>query len=499
MRSIWIYATLAGLCCALTASPSMAQPIGNPAQPPGKNTPGKDQTPGKTGTANPTTTDTKKEGDAEKDPIVDEAAKLFQAAKEEEAYKKLQEAVAKNPNLPPARLMMHRMYLAAGRAVDARRALELAAVENPDHPDIYITFAMQALQQARLTDAWLEFERGLLTIQDTKRWNESQRKSVMLACYSGLAQTAEARQQYEVARKNYEAVLKLDFPKNQLAGFRNALGRMLFMLDKKEEALKELQQSYTDEPEGDPAGVAMAKLYTNKAMQEKDLAKQKELVAKAKEWFEYALKTDPKSFKAHIGYAIWLFDMAYIDKAFYQLSEEELKESIKLDPKKFDNKILRGLMYRWTGNYEGAEQEFEAAWKENLDKPDNFFAQNQLALALVEQKGNPAKMQRAVQLATENVQKYGSRYPESSATYGWVMFKNNRLDDAEKALQVTFQSGQFNADALYYLSQVYRYRGKLTEAAEALKLACAQPGRFMYRKEATLDLEQLNGNKPTKP
>ena len=31
---------------------------------------------------------------------------------------------------------------------------------------------MQALQQARLTDAWLQFERALLTIQDTKRWND---------------------------------------------------------------------------------------------------------------------------------------------------------------------------------------------------------------------------------------------------------------------------------------------------------------------------------------
>lgn len=289
MRSIWTYSTLAGLCCALTVSPSMAQPIGGGAQPPGKNAPAKEQTPGKAGATNPATTETKKEGAAEQDPLVDEAAKLFQDKKEEDAYKKLQEAVAKNPNLPPARVMLHRMYLSSGRAVDARRALELAAVENPDHPDVYITFAMQALQQARLTDAWLEFERALLTIQDTKRWSESQRKSVQLACYSGLAQTAEARQQYDVARKNYESVLKLDFPKNQLAGFRNALGRMLFMLDKREEALKELQTSYADEPEGDPAGVAMAKLYTNKAMQEKDPAKQKEQVAKAKEWFEYEI------------------------------------------------------------------------------------------------------------------------------------------------------------------------------------------------------------------
>lgn len=502
MRSIWTYSTLAGLSWALAVCPGMAQPIGGgSAQPPAKNTPpatSTPQPPGKEAASTSATAPKKDSGD--QDPIVDEAAKLFQERKEEEAYKKLQEAVSKNDKLPPARLMMARMYASAGRPIDARRTQEVAAIENPDHPDIYITFALQALDQARLTDAWLQFERALLTIQDTKRWNENQRKSVSLACYSGLARTAEARQQWDVARKNYEAVLKLDYPKNQLAGFRASLGRCLFMLDKREEALKEMQQAYADEPEGEPAGVAMAKLYTNKAMQEKDLVKMRELVGKAKEWYEYAIKSDPKSYKAHISYAVWLFDMCYLDKTFYALSEEELRESIKLDPKKFDNKVLRGLMYRWSGNYEAAEQEFEAAWKENSDKPDNFFAQNQLALALVEQKSNPAKMQRAVQLATENVQKHGQRYADATATYGWVMFKNNRLDDAERALQVTFQSGQYTADHLYYISQVNRYRGRLTEAAEALKLACSQPGRFMYRKEATLDLEQLSGNKtPPKP
>lgn len=497
MRSIWKYTVAVCLAWVLAVAPGMAQPVGGGTQPPGKTPPGKDTpAPPKTDTPGATSTDAKKDGDADKDPVVDEAAKLFQAGKEEEAYKKLQEACAKNDKLPPARLMMHRMHMSAGRAVDARRSLELAAVENPDHPDIYITFAMQALQQARLTDAWLQFERALKTVEDTKRWNETQRKSVTMACLSGLAQTAEARQQWEVARKYYDQVLKLDFPKSQLANFRVALGRMLFMLDKREDALKELQQANTDEPEVEPAGVLMARLYNNKAMQERDVPKQKELIAKAKEWFEYALKTDPKSYKAHIAYAIWLFDMNYMDKSFLALAEEELKESNKLDPKKYDNKILRGLMYRWTGNYEAAEQEFETAWKE---KPDDFYSQNQLVLSLIEQKGNPAKMQRALQLATDNVQKHGQRVAEASATYGWVMFKNNRLEDAEKALQVSFQSGQYNADALYYLSQVYRYRSKLTEAGEALKVACAQPGRFMYRKEATLDLEQLTGNKPANP
>jgi len=492
MRQLWKYSAFACLS-ALLSAPAYAQPIGGGA--PAKTTPPAaatgNQPPAKTET--PASASSQATAGGEKDPLVDAAAELFKAGKDEEAYKKLQEASSKNDKLPPARLMLHRMYLSANRQAEARRAIELAAVENPDHPDIYITFALQASSQARYTDAWLQYERALKTVEDTKRWNDKQRNSVMLACYSGLGQTAEARQQFEVARKNYEAILKLDFPKKDLSGFRAALGRVLFMLDKREDALKELQAANADNPEMEPAGVLMARLYTNKALQERDLIKQKELIAKSKEWFEYALKSDPKSHKAHISYAVWLFDMNYLDKSFFPLSEEELKEANKLDPKAYDNRVLRGLMDRWTNNHEGAEQAFESVWKE---KPDDFYAQNQLVLSLVEQKGNPAKMQRAMQLAEDNVRKHGQRVPEASATYGWVMFKNNRLDEAERALQVSFQSGQFNADALYYLSQVYRYRGKLTEAADALKMATSQPGRFMYRKEATIDLEQLSGNKP---
>lgn len=495
MKITWKHLAATSLLCVASTVSLYAQPIGAGSPPPGKTTPPAgsktEQPPEKTELPGATTT-ADKDGGAVKDALVDEAAKLFKERKEEEAYKKLVEACSKNDKLPPARLMMHRMYLSAGRAVDARRTIELAAVENPDHPDIYITFAMQALQQARFTDALLQFERAMQTVADTKKWNESQRKSVMLACLSGLAQTAEARQQFDVARKHYEAILKLDFPKNQLAGFRASLGRMLFMLDKKDDALKELQAAHTDVPEMEPAGVMMAKLYTNRAMQEKVAAKQKELIAKAKEWYEYAIKTDPKSYKARISYAVWLFDMNYMDKNYFTLAEEELKEAIKLDPKAYDNRVLRGLMYRWTGNYEAAEAEFDSAWKE---KPDDFYSQNQLVLALVEQKGNPAKMQRAVQLATDNIQKHGARVPEASATYAWVMFKNNRMDDAEKALQATFQGGQYTADSLYYLSQVHRMRGRLTEAGEALKLAVTQPGRFMYRKEANKDHEQLTGSR----
>src|SRR5262245_31102000 len=97
MRSFWTYAAWAGLSWALACAPSMAQPIGGNTQPPTKNPPGKEEIqPPKTETGGATGADGKKPGELDKDPIVDAAAALFKEGKEEEAYKKLQEASSKN-------------------------------------------------------------------------------------------------------------------------------------------------------------------------------------------------------------------------------------------------------------------------------------------------------------------------------------------------------------------------------------------------------------------
>jgi tetratricopeptide (TPR) repeat protein len=477
------------LCSPLT----FAQPVGGGTPPKPTNQPPATGAPGATppATQPPAATQgsaqTPPAKDEGKDPTVDAAAALFKEGKEEEAYKKLQEAVSKNQNLPPARLMLHRMYLQIGKFPQARQSIERAAVETPDHPDIYITLGGYALNDQRLTDAVLQYQQALEVIKDPKRWNESQQKNVRLAALSGLARASEARGQWEQAKKHLDDILKLDFTKGQLAGFRAQLGRIYFMMDNRDQALKELEQAYGDEPAMEPPGVTMGRLFTGKANGERDFTKQKPLFDKAKEWYEYAIKKDVKSFKAHMAFAIWLFDMSYLDKSYLGLAEDELKEAARLDPKAVDVRVLRGLMHRWVGNHPGAETEFESLHKEF---PNDFNYLNQYVLAMLEQK-DQGKQQRALDMILEFNRRNAGRVPEAAATLGWALFKNNRLDDAENALRSSFQGGQTNSDTIYYYSQILRYRGQLDKAVELLKAATQSPGRFMYRKEAEKDLAQL--------
>src|SRR5262245_55695710 len=74
-----------------------------------------------------------------KNEDIEKAGEALRKGQFDDAYKLLQEAVKKKPDLPPARLMLARMF---SRVQDmgpqARATLELAAAENPDHPEIYL-------------------------------------------------------------------------------------------------------------------------------------------------------------------------------------------------------------------------------------------------------------------------------------------------------------------------------------------------------------------------
>ncbi len=103
---------------------------------------------------------------------------------------------------------------------------------------------------------------------------------------------------------------------------------------------------------------------------------------------------------------------------------------MQLDAKSLRAKLLSGLIALFQKDYKAAELYFESAV---LQSPKDSGASNNLALALIEQK-DEAKRDRALQYAEANVQQY-PKWAEGYSTYGWVLYKLGRLDEAEKALQ----------------------------------------------------------------
>ncbi len=152
--------------------------------------------------------------------------------------------------------------------------------------------------------------------------------------------------------------------------------------------------------------------------------------------------------------------------------------------------ILRGLIARYQKNYKAAEEYCQRAV---LLKPNLFAPTNNLALALVEQPSEEKKL-RALEYAENNARQYQktNQASEAFSTYGWVLYKLARYDDAEKALRGAISGGSFTPDTAYYLAKVLSQRGGHTkDAIGLLQSALKTAGPFAYRDDAKTLLTEL--------
>ena len=86
------------------------------------------------------------------------------------------------------------------------------------------------------------------------------------------------------------------------------------------------------------------------------------------------------------------------------------------------------------------------------------------------------------------------QYPkvgEAASTYGWVLYKFGRLDDAEKVLQAAVSGPSFSADTAYYLARVLIDRGRDAPAKQLLESALKTTGPFAQRDDAKALLKDL--------
>src|SRR5262249_14656661 len=142
-------------------------------------------------------------------------------------------------------------------------------------------------------------------------------------------------------------------------------------------------------------------------------------------WMEYAVKSAPKDAKAHLGFASWLLEQNRPGPA-----QAQLEVAAQLSPDSIEVRGLRGLIAHHLKRYEEVERIFQAL---ALEAPGSFAVSNQLALALAEQSA-PAKRRRALQLAELNARLY-PHSSEALATLGIVLYRQERLTEAEQALR----------------------------------------------------------------
>ena len=397
----------------------------------------------------------------------------------------LREAVKKNVDrLPPAQVIMAIWYAEAKQGAAVLGSLEMAVVEDPGDPQAYLILANVELQAGRVTAAGLLFDKAQ-SLMEAFTKSPNRKKNLEPSVYDGLAAVAESRatlsedkakanQEWVVAEEKLRAWLKLD-PNNAIALQR--LARALFK-QKTKEKVNEAYEKLKDAQKADanvlnPAAT-MARLYQD----EGDFNN-------AKKFMTYALQTAGEDLRTRLEAARWCLQTSLEDPGQLEQAKEHAAKAIRLDEKSMDAMILRGVVALFQKEYETAERYFLSA---HVQSASNFAASNNLALAQCER--DETKKRQALELAAQNAKVYENS-AEAASTYAWVLYKNNRLLDADNVLSRLLASARVSEDTLYYAAKVAADRKRPEEATQMLQRALGTKNPFSMRPEALVLLEQL--------
>ena len=381
----------------------------------------------------------------------------------DECKTQLELAKRKASNLPPVDFMLARLHLAHNNRGAAKALMEKVAIEHVQHPEVYLLFGNMALEEGRLTDAVLHFEKAE-TLKDAvpRDWTVDQKNALKIQIFRGYANVSEKREDWfrtQVALKALTNVVPTD------AKLRDRLGVALFMLGREQEAFDQFQTAARLDSEMNPPEVSMAVMHVRQ--QETD---------KAIKQFAGAERKHPRDGRVHYEAAgmFLLMDQAAQAKRHANKAAELGLDTLKLT-------MQRGFIARQLGEYAQAEKYFSQVLEE---VPTSFEAANQLAIVLSHQD-DPEKKRRALELAALNAR----QYPNSSqamSTVGWVYYNLGRKQEAQRALQTAVSRPTVRSETLYFLARVLWENGSKEDArriAEQVKLAVEKPGLLVLRPE----------------
>ena len=382
----------------------------------------------------------------------------------------LERVKSNNVKMPPPGVMMAMLWLSVNQLPPARTELEDTVVKFPKDPEPYLMMGDLAFQDRRVTDADVLFAKAKQVTADYTE-NAKRKRDFDIRYNAGSAAVAEARKQWETAQTHLTEWLTLD-PDNASAHQR--MGIVLFQLADPKKALEQFSEAKKLDPKAVQPELAMARLY--------DDAKKKDI---AKKLIEAAIVAAPKDPAVLLAAAQWYLGQNDLDRA-----KAIADDSIKLDGKSLEGKVVRGAIARVSRDYVTAEKFFNEA---HVQSPGNFPASNSLALVLIESESKEMQ-QRALEMAEANAAMHGeksSQQVNALTTLAWVYYKLGRREDAEKILSQITQNNALTTDGAYYVSKLLSDRGEKDRAKKILEEVLANEAMFATRADATELLAKL--------
>jgi tetratricopeptide (TPR) repeat protein len=391
-------------------------------------------------------------------PELKKALQFLRQSDLEGAMKELHVAAQAHPELPSEYVMLYRIFAQANQSNAARTCLEKAVVKMPSDPEPWIMLGEVALQEQRLSEAELDFEKAKQLL--TGYSNEKGKQLIEQQMLNGLAHIAEGRGNPAEAKSQLEEYLKKS--PDDLDALQR-LADMAFCAAKGKgttadgvtaaydvlKRAKEIDKRNSAKIHGSeqlpPAYDLLMKL-----IEKHDHGFSSKDAPKVEQLFRGALNIDGDNLDLRT--TAWRWAIENGNTAFAQeqaeaaLTIEAADNARPANERKWPNssagRMIAGVTAIWKKQWGDAENHFQVVYKLS---PHDFAVRNNLALALVEQN-NQTKKDKALELAYANYQdnKDNNNTVESAATLSWVYFRLGKFDLASAAMDTVVRTTNGN-------------------------------------------------------
>ena len=167
---------------------------------------------------------------------------------------------------------------------------------------------------------------------------------------------------------------------------------------------------------------------------------------------------------------------------------EVIQAGLKVNPDSEELHMLLASAYSTQGKIDPAITAYDGALRLN---PRNVLAANNLAVLLVDYKGDPQNLQKAFALSRDFEKDVP--HPLFLDTLGWVRFKMGQQEEALRLMKNAVAKSPEVPTLNYHLGMAYYQSGKTAEARAYLSKALKSAEAFQGRQEAEQILSQMRG------
>ncbi|MCI0427367.1 MAG: tetratricopeptide repeat protein, partial [Nitrospiraceae bacterium] len=165
-----------------------------------------------------------------------------------------------------------------------------------------------------------------------------------------------------------------------------------------------------------------------------------------------------------------------------------IQAGLKANPDSEELHMLLASASSTQGQIDNAISAYDGALRLN---PRNVLAANNLAVLLVDYKGDPQNLQKAFALSRDFEKDVS--HPLFLDTLGWVRFKMGQQEDALRLMKNAVAKSPEVPTLNYHLGMAFYQSGKRAEARAYLSKALKSAEAFQGRQEAEQILSQMKG------